>query len=786
MAETVWLFSDSDGDYGISLRGEYLNCILSKLANERANMVPLMAWVHEARKAGRSMSGPTPRTDELFFASEAKFRKLIEGSILGVIIHGDGKILYCNQAIAEMHGFTPDEMVGTDPDLLVPPESLERIREYRAQGADGHYEIQALRRDGSLFWLIVSAREITWNGRPARQITCIDISERKKAEEALRLQSVVIEQMHEAVLVTDLERRIIDANPACERLMGRTREELIGHEPVDFFGAGYSPEQVIAATEEFGQWRGEMTLVDGSGKHREVEIVITPLCGDGDQLIARVGVFRDITERKRTENALRASEAKFRNLIDTSVQGVVIHQDGFIVYLNQAYAEIHGYKIDQLVGMEADKQIAPEELETVRALRKIDRVNIPEFRGMRRDGSVVWLAGTGCDIDWDGRPARQVTVVDISERKRAEQTLRRQAIVMAQINDSVVITDLDRRIIDCNKAAEEMVGLSRTEMIGKTPTMFFADPDAHAERFPHILKQLKKAGRWTGEFLYRKKDGRSVICDVNLTPLFDESGKRIATIAVRRDITERKRAEEAARQHSEELSQVLRRNTMGEMTSALAHELNQPLASIANYCRGSLHRLQSGDVKDKELISAIRKASEQAERAGAMIRQIGDFVRGAEPHKEHIDINEIVRDIVPIATAEANQNNVQIELDLAEGLAPVYTQAIEIQHVILNLLRNGIEAVIRGSEAIRRVTVKTSLNGTDAVEVNIHDTGAGLSHDIRDKVFEPFFTTKPRGMGMGLAISRSIVERNGGELRVLPEASNGTTFVFKLPIEGSS
>ncbi|MFQ5535646.1 MAG: PAS domain S-box protein [Sphingomonadales bacterium] len=744
--------------------------LLSK-SGKSLGVVATIRDITEKKKAERAV-----------IASEAKYRNLIDGSIQGVLVHSGGIIRYANRAIAHMHGYSPEEMMGMSADMLIAPEDMDRIKEYQRQRKVGHFEMQGATRDGSTFWLFVSAREIVWNGKPARQITCIDISDRKRTEDALRRQAIVLEQMHEGVMVTDLDQRIVDANPALERFLGRTRQEILGHEPREYFGGNYSPDAVVDATTRQGQWQDEIGIRHKSGTMRDMEVSVTTLRGEGGQLTARVGVFRDITERKLAENALRESEAKFRNLIEGSIQGVMIHQDNIIVYANKAYAEIHGYDVEEMIGMDVDTRVMPEDLSAVRKYRAMDRVSVQEFRGLRRDGSVVWLAATARGIEWEDKPARQTTVVDVTELKRAEQALRRQAVVMGQINDAVLVTDLNRNITDCNKAAERLFGFSQHELLGHSPDIFVAVPEAYRRRIPGILRAVEETGRWTGEIEIRQKRGRILTCEIALAPLLDDSGRRVATIAIVRDITERKKAEEAARHHAEELSQVLRRNTMGEMTSALAHELNQPLASIANYCRGCLHRLKRGDAGGDDLIAALEKASQQAERAGAVIRQVGDFVRGAEPRKERIDINDVIRGIAPIATAESNQNKVRINLKLAEGLAPVYTQSIEIQHVILNLLRNGIEAVTQLAGGPRRVTVETCQRNKGKVQVEVRDNGLGIPADIRDRVFEPFYTTKPLGMGMGLAISRSIIERNGGTLNVTPNSPEGTIFRFELPV----
>ena len=574
-------------------------------------------------------------------------------------------------------------------------------------------------------------------------------------------------------------------NPAYERVFQLPANQIVGRHITQLLDTNFFEEIVkpnldrAFAGEDvhFETWSDFESI-----GRRFCDVTYAPLrMGDG-HISGVVVTSRDITDKRKAEEALVASEAKFRNLIEGSIQGVMIYQAGKIVYSNRAYAEIHGYKVCEMMGMDVDSRVAPDEIGRLRKYRSLERVSVPEFRGLRKDGSIVWLSASARTIDWDGKPARQVTTIDISDSKRAEQALRRQAVILEQLNDAVVITDLDRCVIECNRAAEMLFGYSRQELLGLHSNKLVVDQETHKQRVVGMLREVEESGRWVGEVRIRHASGKTIYCELTLAPLFDDDGARSATIGVLRDITQRKQAEEVARQHAEELSQVLRRNTMGEMTSALAHELNQPLASIANYCRGCLRRLQSGKPNTDDLIEAIEKASLQAERAGAIIRQIGDFVRGTEPRKTRLDINDIIRGIAPIAKAEASQDRVRIDLNLAEGLEPVYTQPIEIQHVILNLLRNGIEAVTQENGRTRDVSVETSQGDNGTVDVKIRDTGVGVPERDLGKIFEPFFTTKPKGMGMGLAISRSIVERHGGSLRAYPNKPRGTTFQFHLPV----
>jgi C4-dicarboxylate-specific signal transduction histidine kinase len=245
------------------------------------------------------------------------------------------------------------------------------------------------------------------------------------------------------------------------------------------------------------------------------------------------------------------------------------------------------------------------------------------------------------------------------------------------------------------------------------------------------------------------------------------------------DITERLRAQEAARAHLEELAHAARLNTMGELASGLAHELNQPLAAVRNYIHGSLLRLTRGD--HDSLVSALHSASEQADRAARIIRRLREMMRKRPPRRHWVGINALVDAVLEMVAFEARRNDVKISADLDPDLPQVWADAIQIEQVILNLVRNGIEALQSVAEGQKRVSVSSRVAG-DWVEISVQDTGPGVPSDDPDRVFDPFYSTKQEGMGMGLPISRTIIESHGGALWADGAPTGGTCFRFRLPI----
>jgi C4-dicarboxylate-specific signal transduction histidine kinase len=264
-------------------------------------------------------------------------------------------------------------------------------------------------------------------------------------------------------------------------------------------------------------------------------------------------------------------------------------------------------------------------------------------------------------------------------------------------------------------------------------------------------------------------------------PLYDAAGAAYAVCGISTDITDRKRAEEESRRRQEELAHVTRLSTMGEMATGLAHELNQPLAAIVNYTQGCMRRMRAGIGDPEELIGALEQATAQAGRASQIIRWLRDFTRKTVPRQNKADINEIIRDAEGFFQAEARQHQVSLRLELTDFLPPIRADVIQVEQVLLNLVRNGIEAMASVDTGKRILVIRTAMAG-EALEIAVQDSGPGIFEKAADSIFNPFFTTKSQGMGMGLSISKSIIEAHGGRLWAESGPDGGAVFRFTLPV----
>jgi two-component system, LuxR family, sensor histidine kinase DctS len=378
----------------------------------------------------------------------------------------------------------------------------------------------------------------------------------------------------------------------------------------------------------------------------------------------------------------------------------------------------------------------------------------------------------------------------IQRRLATEQALRAEHGFRKAMEDSLHTgmraVDLEGRVVYVNPAFCRMVGFEAHEIVGgQGPSRPYWPPEEEARIAEAILRARQGGPSATGtELRLMRRDGERFDALLYEAPLIDADGRQTGWMGSVLDITERKEARERARQQEEKLAATARLVTMGEMASALAHELNQPLAAIAGYTTGSLNLLASGGPAAPGIEEALRKAAQQAQRAGQIIRRVHEFVRQREPTRQAMRLNATVEEAVGFAEAEARKRQVRISVSLAEDDPELQADPVLLQQVLLNLIRNGMDAMAATPPAERRLDVVVARSGA-AVTVSVADRGCGLTPAVRDQMFQPFFTTKAGGMGMGLHICRSVMETHGGRVWAEPNPGGGTVFAFSLPVEAA-
>jgi PAS domain S-box-containing protein len=416
------------------------------------------------------------------------------------------------------------------------------------------------------------------------------------------------------------------------------------------------------------------------------------------------------------------------------------------------------------------------------ALRGGPRYDL-EFRVIRPNGEVR-IVHSQADVTWDesGRARRMFgTVQDITERKRAEEELRasetRFRTYVDHATDALFVHDDTRKVVDVNREACESLGYTREELIGMTPRDF--DPGRGVDDvFIQWMKERLDAGEvFAFETSHRRKDGTLFPVEVRVRP-FWHGGHRFG-LALVRDITERKRAEETLRQTEAELAHVARVATLGEMTASIAHEINQPLGAVVNNASACLRWLAASNLEEARQSAEL--IISDGHRAGEIIDRIRALAKKAPPQKDWVNINETILEVIALARSEVQGNRVALQTQLSDELPLVLGDRIQLQQVILNLVMNGIEAMSAVTDRSRDLLIRSCQYESDKVFVAVQDSGTGLETESLDHLFTAFFTTKPKGMGMGLAISRSIIEAHGGRLWATANEGRGAAFQFTLP-----
>lgn len=386
-------------------------------------------------------------------------------------------------------------------------------------------------------------------------------------------------------------------------------------------------------------------------------------------------------------------------------------------------------------------------------------------------------------------------VRDNRRRLRAERGLADALAFRKAMEDSLVTglraRDLQGRTTYVNPAFCQMVGFSAAELLKpQTPLPYW--PPELAGDYAH-RQAVRLAGhappREGFESVFMRRDGSRFPVLIIEAPLIDAQGVQTGWMSAFLDLSEQRRVEDLSRASQERLQATARLATVGEMASLLSHELNQPLAAISSYATGSMNLLRDGAPPAADLAEAIRRIAEQAERAGKVIRSVHDLVRRRDQAREAVAPQTLLDAILPLVNLQARKLQVQVHIAVDEGLGTVWCERTMIEQVLLNLARNGMQAMDRTAVAervlglrVRRAPASESRSrAPDWLEFSVADAGRGITQDVARQLFTPFFTTRDEGMGLGLSLCRTVVEQHGGHLGFEPQAPRGTIFRFTLP-----
>jgi two-component system sensor kinase FixL len=391
----------------------------------------------------------------------------------------------------------------------------------------------------------------------------------------------------------------------------------------------------------------------------------------------------------------------------------------------------------------------------------------------------------GFGLAWlGGRVRRARQAVEATNRDLVAREAHLKSI-LDTIPDAMIVIDPKGRIQSFSSAAERLFGRRADDVIGKNVSMLMPSPyreghDGYIERYLRTgERRIIGVGRVVvGE----RKDGSTFPMELAVGEM--KSNDRLFFTGFVRDLTERQKTEGRLQELQSELIHISRLTAMGEMASTLAHELNQPLAAISNYLKGARRILDGRAEGAPGLVAeALDKASEQSLRAGQIISRLRNFVARGEAERKVESLSKLLEEASALALVGAKDQGVKVRFDLDTENDLVFADKVQVQQVVLNLIRNAIEAM--SESPTRQLVISSSATGPSMVQVNVSDTGSGLSPDILPQLFQPFMTTKKHGMGVGLSISKTIIEAHGGRLWAAPNPGGGTVFHLTLKLAGS-
>ena len=537
---------------------------------------------------------------------------------------------------------------------------------------------------------------------------------------------------------------------------------------------------------------GSKALARGEFQH---QVSVT-----GRDELAHLGqVFNDSARRLRDLYAtLQSSEDRLRRVIDTiPAHAWSTLPDGSVDFINQRFLEFAGRSLEDLLGWGWGSVVHPDDLtryvDEWHAAVAAGKPMESEARVRRADGEYRWLLirnvplrdELGNIVNWYG------TAIDIEERHRAEDALRRSE---AYLHDAQRVGhtgswrhDVLSGVVTISPEARRIWGLNPDEDSAVTEFFFGR---MHPEDRPVVEQEYREAQLKKAEF---QSDFRIVLPDGAVKnihsighPILNQSGDIVEFVGAVMDVTERKRAEEALRQAQADLAHVSRVTTMGELVASIAHEVNQPLGAIVTNGHACV-RLLSRDTPDldksREVIGRMIK---DGMRASEVIKRIRDLLHKAPSEKTPLNINETVQEVIELVNSDLRRSKVELLTELAGDLPHVVGDRIQLQQVILNLILNAKDAMSEVHTHPRELLITTRKNESSGVVVAVQDSGKGLDPKDAEKIFDPFFTTKAEGMGLGLSISRRIIEDHGGRMWATPNEPQGAVFQFTLPTENGS
>ncbi|MDB6028936.1 MAG: hypothetical protein JWM68_5159 [Verrucomicrobiales bacterium] len=724
------------------------------------------------------------------------YRTFFDLSLGGILLEDkSGTILEVNKAICTLFGYSREELLGKNIRMLVPLHRHHEIEGHIAEilaGKTLQHEVENVAKDGSLRRIEVRETAILLSdGTQGILIAAEDMTERRKAENQLRILGHAMATTNELISITDTNDRFVYVNRASLDAYGYTEAELLGSTPAVLFSDRNSPEllgEILAGARGNG-WNGEVLDRRKDGSEFYVYLNASPVRDDKGNILGLMGVARDITSQKLAAAALVESEERFRATFDQAAVGIAhIGRDGKFLRFNQQLCIMVGYSAAELITKTFQEITHPDDLDAYGAeVQKLFAGATSSYtiekRCIHKEGTPIWISVTASIVRNEAQEVQYLVaiVVDITERKRAEEALRaseeRFTKAFKLSPDPTVISRMvDGSIIDVNAAWEALYQHRREEAIGRTSLELnlYAKPQDR-ERLVSQIEQQGFVSDFEVDIL--RKSGELRHTSVSMGDIVIAGEKCLLSIL--RDLTDRKAAERRALRSQ-------RLESIGTLAGGIAHDLNNALAPVVM----GVNLLKDEYPAESELLDTIHRS---AKRSAEMVRQLLTFARGANGARVPLQPAQLVEEMQKIIQGTFPKN-IEFIITCDANLPVVLGDSTQLHQVLLNLCVNARDAMPNGGTITLQAQVKQieaafASSVPDAkpgsyVALEVRDTGTGIPTEIIDSIFDPFFTTKGhKGTGLGLSTVIGIVKGHGGFLQVSSEPARGSIFTAYLPAD---
>lgn len=599
----------------------------------------------------------------------------------------------------------------------------------------------------------------------------------------------LLDAIAEPLLITDGNGRIVAANAPSTVLFGYTGSEIVSLGVEDLVPPRLRAEhrarrQAYSASPRMRPMASGLDIrgLRKDGSEFAAEISLSPL--PGDLVLANI---HDVSDRLRTAQVLQQSEERFRLLVEQAPDGIFLSDaQGRFVDISPAGCEMLQYSREEIRRMALVDVVAPEDVARITAELAHCSTDVQarcEWNFRRRDGS-AFIGEVVCRKLPDGR--LQAIVRDITERRRVEEELReseaRFRAVFEQAATGIALLAPDGRLLRANRMLCELLGRNARDLLQRRLQDLSHPDDVAAERRQAQQLLAGEIDTYATETRLLDENGEAIWVKLTASLVRNPDGMPNYSIVVIEDRRTAKRTEAALRELRSNIQELMELHVATETAQAIAHDLNQPLNAVTSYAEAAVRMLESGAPDPQRLLHVIKGSAEQAERAGRVVRELLQFLQKGDAVIEAVDLNAVVANA--IAVVESNgYGGFEAEVALDPALRPVRANRLHIEKVMVNLLRNSVEAMRGAGIATRSIRIRVKTDATAGMaHVSVSDSGPGLDAQTAKRIFDPFFTTKPRGIGMGLAICRSLIKSHGGRLWLDIDAKPGATFHFTLPL----